>query len=328
MSKGVLHGVGTGPGDPELLTIKAVRTIESCPVIAAPQTADGAMVALDIVRGAVDFTGKTVIPVRFSMTRDLERRAAEHASLVRELVAHLDAARDVALLNLGDPSIYATFQRIAPDVRAHGFEARAIPGVPSFCAVAAALERDLTPEMSSPLHIVPGGYDDVRRAIGWPGTKVVMKARRSLADTKRILREEGAFDGAELVEDCGLPGERVYRSLDKEHVLLATAGFDKDHRQMPGYNAAKARTFSDARVTFTEEQVKKECARCLGCGATKVDSYLCIGCGLCTTKCKFDAIHLKKVRDWHAGSYETMPIKVAEGVVKRAGSIVKKAVRK
>ena len=121
---------------------------------------------------------------------------------------------------------------------------------------------------------------------------------------------------------------RVYRSLDKEHVLLETAGFDKDHRQMPGYNAAKAKTFSDARVTFTEEQVKKECARCLGCGATKVDSYLCIGCGLCTTKCKFDAIHLKKVRDWHAGSYETMPIKVAEGVVKRAGSIVKKAVLK
>lgn len=119
MSKGVLYGVGTGPGDPELLTVKAVRTIESCPVIAAPQTADGVMVALD-----------------------------------------------------------------------------------------------LTPEMSSPLHIVPGGYDDVRRAIGWPGTKVVMKARRSLADTKRILREEGAFDGAELVEDCGLPGEHVYRSLD------------------------------------------------------------------------------------------------------------------
>ena len=121
---------------------------------------------------------------------------------------------------------------------------------------------------------------------------------------------------------------RVYKALDKEHVLIETADFDKDHRQMPGYNAAKAKTFSDARVTFTEEQVRRECARCLGCGATKVDSYLCIGCGLCTTKCKFDAIHLKKVRDWHAGSYETMPIKVAEGVVKRAGSIVKKAVRK
>ena len=89
---------------------------------------------------------------------------------------------------------------------------------------------------------------------------------------------------------------RVYRSLDKEHVLLATAGFDKDHRQMPGYNAAKARTFSDARVTFTEEQVKKECARCLGCGVSVVDPNKCIGCGLCTTKCEFDAIHLRRER--------------------------------
>lgn len=53
----------------------------------------------------------------------------------------------------------------------------------------------------------------VGRAIGWPGTKVAMKARHSLADTKRILREEGTFDGAELVEDCGLPAERMYRSL-------------------------------------------------------------------------------------------------------------------
>lgn len=140
------------------------------------------MVALDIVRGAVDLTDKTVIPVRFSMTRDVERRAAEHASLVRELVAHLDAVRDVALLNLGDPSIYATFQRIAPDVRARGFEARAIPGVPSFCAVAAALERDLTPEMSSPLHIVP-------------------RRLRRRAPRNRLAGGEGGHEGAPLA--CG-----------------------------------------------------------------------------------------------------------------------------
>ena len=121
---------------------------------------------------------------------------------------------------------------------------------------------------------------------------------------------------------------REYRSLDKEHVMLDVASFDNDRRQQPGYNAAKAKTFADARVTFTEEQVRKECARCLGCGATKVDSYLCIGCGLCTTKCKFDAIHLKKVRDWHAKPFEAMPIKVAENLVKRTGGIVKKAVEK
>ena len=121
---------------------------------------------------------------------------------------------------------------------------------------------------------------------------------------------------------------REYRALDKEHVMLDVASFDNDRRQEPGYNAAKAKTFADARVTFTEEQVRKECARCLGCGATKVDSYLCIGCGLCTTKCKFDAIHLKKVRDWHAKPFEAMPIKVAENLVKRTGGIVKKAVAK
>ena len=119
---------------------------------------------------------------------------------------------------------------------------------------------------------------------------------------------------------------REYRALDKEHAMIGVGGFDREHRQTPGYNAAKAKTFADARVTFTEEQVRKECARCLGCGATKVDSYLCIGCGLCTTKCKFDAIHLKKVRDWHAAPFEAMPIKVAENLVKRTGGIVKKAV--
>lgn len=121
---------------------------------------------------------------------------------------------------------------------------------------------------------------------------------------------------------------REYRALDKEHAMIGVGGFDREHRQTPGYNAAKAKTFADARVTFTEEQVRKECARCLGCGATKVDSYLCIGCGLCTTKCKFDAIHLKKVRDWHAAPFEAMPIKVAENLVKRTGGIFKKAVTK
>ncbi len=121
---------------------------------------------------------------------------------------------------------------------------------------------------------------------------------------------------------------RVYKALDKEHVQLEVGGFDKEHRQVRGYNAEKAKTFSDARVTFTEEQVRKECARCLGCGATKVDPYLCVGCGICTTRCKFDAIHLKKVRDWHAGSFETMPIKSAANLVRKAGGIVKRAVTK
>ena len=119
--------------------------------------------------------------------------------------------------------------------------------------------------------------------------------------------------------------KREYHALDKSNVLIPVEGFDSDRRQVPGYNKAKAKTFSDARVTFTEEQVRRECARCLGCGATKVDEYMCIGCGLCTTKCAFDAIHLKHVRNWQAGKFETMPIKVAEHVVKKTGKVIAKA---
>ena len=80
-------------------------------------------------------------------------------------------------------------------------------------------------------------------------------------------------------------------------------------------------------VEFVVEELEGT-ACCLDCGATKVDPYLCIGCGICTTRCKFDAIHLKKVRDWHAGSFETMPIKAAAGLVKKTGNIVKRTVSK
>ena len=69
---------------------------------------------------------------------------------------------------------------------------------------------------------------------------------------------------------------------------------DAAPRQVPEKDAAKASTFRDDRRTFTEEQLKKETARCLGCGASYVDPNKCLGCGVCTTRCKFDAIHLRK----------------------------------
>ena len=119
---------------------------------------------------------------------------------------------------------------------------------------------------------------------------------------------------------------RNYRALDKGNIMVDPSSYDHGLRQIPGYNAAKERTFGSTRVTFTEEQVRKETARCLKCGATKVDQYLCIGCGQCTTKCMFDAIHLEKTRDWHAERFEEMPIKVAEHLVKRTGKIARKAV--
>lgn len=70
--------------------------------------------------------------------------------------------------------------------------------------------------------------------------------------------------------------------------------FDNSPRQVPGRKKGLDGTFRDNREIFTEEQVKKEADRCLGCGATVVDPNKCIGCGICTTKCEFDAIHLSR----------------------------------
>ena len=88
----------------------------------------------------------------------------------------------------------------------------------------------------------------------------------------------------------------TYRAFDKDNVDFDTVRRDCDaaSRQVPGKDAAKALTFKDDRCSFTEEQVRAETARCLGCGASFVDPNKCLGCGVCTTRCKFDAIHLKK----------------------------------
>ena len=87
---------------------------------------------------------------------------------------------------------------------------------------------------------------------------------------------------------------RDFIELDKSNLAIAVESFDTSSRQVPGHDAKKAKSFSNDRMAFTEEQVKKEASRCLGCGATVVDENKCIGCGLCTTKCEFDAIHLRR----------------------------------
>ncbi len=87
---------------------------------------------------------------------------------------------------------------------------------------------------------------------------------------------------------------RQFIALDKNNLAIPVENFDNARRQMPSRDQTKAKSFADQRLPFTEDQVRKEAARCLGCGATIVDEHRCIGCGLCTTKCEFDAIHLRR----------------------------------
>ena len=118
---------------------------------------------------------------------------------------------------------------------------------------------------------------------------------------------------------------REYHAFDKSNVVMD--GFDNAPRQQIGHNPQAKISFKDTRMTFTEEQMKKETERCLGCGAAQVDSYMCVGCGQCTTKCKFDAIHLVRTHNSTPDTYEHLPMKMAANAVKRVGKIAVTAVK-
>ena len=212
MERGIFYGVSVGPGDPELLTLKAIRILERCPVIAAPQTKSGEMLALKIASGAVSMEDKTIVPLYFPMERSHEAMREAHQAAAEKVEAHLAAGRSVAMLNLGDVSVYSTCAYIVDILRSRGWQTEMVPGVPSFCAAAARLNISLT-KMHTPLHIVPGRMEE---ALDLPGTKILMKSGKHLPKALDALRARGALDRSALVENCGLPGERLFPDLSKE----------------------------------------------------------------------------------------------------------------
>ncbi len=214
MSDAKFYGVSVGPGDPELVTIKAVRVMEQCFTIAAVQTKSGANVALDVARAAAKLDDKKILYLSFAMSTDPEVLEKSHRVAAEQVLEELKAGRSVAMPNIGDASIYSTFAYIKEIVEEAGYECPVIPGVPSFCAIAATLGETLTPRMDTPLHIIPSGFEDLDEALDMDGTKVIMKAGKSLGDIKELLRKKRLYEKASLVENCGLPNERVAHNLD------------------------------------------------------------------------------------------------------------------
>ena len=209
--KAIFYGVSVGPGDPQLITLAALRAVEACPVIAAPQAPSGRTLALDILRGAADLTGKAILPLPLAMTRDkaiLEEEYRHAADLVRP---HLQAGRSVAMLTLGDVSVYSTVHYLLKILTGEGWPARLIPGVPSFCAAAASLGRSLTP-MDNPLHILPAGAWELEDALALPGSKVLMKSGRRLPQVVARLSQKPGLHPA-LALNCGLEDEYLCPNL-------------------------------------------------------------------------------------------------------------------
>ncbi len=206
--KGKLYGVGVGPGDPELLTLKAARLLRECDVVAAP---DGERTAYQIAQRFAQ--GKPTLFCSLPMTRDRVAMAASHEAAADALCALLDEGKTVVFLTLGDPSVYSTYWYIHRLAAARGYAAEMVPGVPSFCAAAAALGRALC-EGSEALHILPASHG---QALPEGGNLVLMKAGKSILDSCRELERAGRLQDAALVERCGMEGERIVTDLSALH---------------------------------------------------------------------------------------------------------------
>ena len=197
--RGKLYSVGIGPGDPELMTLKAVRLLKECDVVALPKGDGDIMTAKNIVNQIVNIDEKEQVVIYMPMTKDKDALAK----------AHQEGADTITC-----PTVYATCIYVHKLVLKAGYDAELVAGVTSFCAVAAKLNVSLC-EKAEPLIILPGSYKESSKFLDAPGNKVLMKSASQIASVRDELKERGLLSHAAMVERCGLPGEKVYRDLNE-----------------------------------------------------------------------------------------------------------------
>lgn len=209
---GILYGISVGPGDPELVTLKAIKIIEKCKVIAAPVTHGEKRAALSIAGSLCDFSEKTVLDLPFAMTRDELVLAETHNAAAEMIISYLADGFDVSFVCIGDISVYSTFSYIEKIVKEHGFGIEIIPGVTSFCAAAAAVGEPLVTG-TEPLIVIPAGIKSAEfdKLCSLDGTKILMKSGRSLPEIAKKLQGKTGF----AVENAGYPDQKIFGSLDE-----------------------------------------------------------------------------------------------------------------
>ncbi|MBO6040825.1 MAG: precorrin-2 C(20)-methyltransferase [Oscillospiraceae bacterium] len=210
--KGTAYGVGVGPGDPEYMTLKAIRLIKENDVIAVPGKVAKDAVAYKIAAAVVpELADKELVPIYMPMVKDRELIDAEHKKAAKLVESYLDQGRNVVYITLGDSTIYCTFSYIQHYLEADGYPVELVAGIPSFCAAAARLNTPLT-EWDEPLHVLPAVHrleDDL--ALG--GNYVLMKSASQMAKVKDMLRRSGRK--AVMAENCTMENEKLYHSIDE-----------------------------------------------------------------------------------------------------------------
>ncbi len=210
--KGTLTGIGVGPGDPKLLTIKALECIKASDVVAVPGQVPEESVAYQIVAQVYpQLAQKELLPVYMPMTKDPKELAEHHEKGAGEVAKLLDQGLHVAFLTLGDPTVYSTYIYIHQRIQKLGYDTEIISGITSFCAVSARLNMGLV-EKAQQLHVIPASYQ-IEEALKLPGTKVLMKAGRKMSQVKELLkvRQEDVL----MIENCGMPDEHIYEGAEQ-----------------------------------------------------------------------------------------------------------------
>ena len=212
---GILYGIGVGPGDPELLTLKAVKIMKACDVLLLPSAPKEECYAYKIVYEAVpEIREKEIVCKPFPMIKDPDKLAAAHDKIYGEIETYLDNGEKVAFLTIGDPSVYSTYSYIHARALRRGKDAIIVSGVPSFCAVAARLGIPLGDNRNE-IHVIPGSYA-VEETMSLKGTRVYMKSGKKLEELRQKLRAENASGELDVyaVSNCGMPDEKVTEGLE------------------------------------------------------------------------------------------------------------------
>ena len=205
---GVFYGIGVGPGDPELITLKALRILAGAPVLAYSATEDGESMVRAIAGPHLP-DGRIEIAVRTPIGRGPEAAEAVYDGYAAEIARHLDAGRDVAFLCQGDPFVYGSFAYLHGRLAA-AYTTRVVPGVSSLCAVAAAAGVPLVRGYEV-LNVVPAplAEAELEARLGGGDAVAVVKVGRHLAKVRRVIQHLGLMHSAVYVERATMKGERI-----------------------------------------------------------------------------------------------------------------------
>ncbi len=222
---GRLYIVGVGPGDPDLMTYRAVEVLDRVPVILAPKgSRQGNSNALATVKAQVDLSRKDILELHFPMKKiyaskgrnqDVEVVKAWNRAAA-EVLSRIDRGMDVAFPTIGDPAIYSTafyllstLYRTRPDMKV-----TVIPGISamSACSAVAVRPLGLGDEL---ITVVPAAFErkDLRNVLERSDTTVLMKVHRNMAQIVKLLDETGLLANAVLIERCGLPDQHIYQDI-------------------------------------------------------------------------------------------------------------------